>query len=60
MGHAISAGIYLGGIFSLGTTIGINGIAISFVIGACAQAIFYIIVSKYLKNHESSNNIPDN
>jgi len=51
-GQAISAGIYLGGIFSLGTTIGINGIAISFVIAACAQAIFYIIVSKYLKNHE--------
>jgi len=59
-GQAISAGIYLGGIFSLGTTIGINGIAISFVIAGCGQAIFYFIVSKYLKNHESSNNIQDN
>ena len=60
IGQAISAGTYLGGIFSLGAIIGINGIAISFVIAGCGQAIFYIIVSKYLKNHESSNNIQDN
>jgi O-antigen/teichoic acid export membrane protein len=60
VGQAISAGIYLGGIFSLGNTIGINGIAISYVISGCSQAIFYFIVLKYLKNHESSNNIQDN
>ena len=59
-GQAISAGIYLGGIFSLGTTIAINGIAISLVMSSAGQAIFYIIVSKYLKNHESNNNIQDN
>jgi O-antigen/teichoic acid export membrane protein len=60
VGQAISAGIYLGGIFSLGNIIGINGIAISYVISGCIQAIFYLIVSKYLQNHESSNNIQDN
>jgi O-antigen/teichoic acid export membrane protein len=59
-GQAISACTYLGGIFSLGFIIGINGIAISFVIAAYGQAIFYFIISKYLKNHESNNNIQDN
>jgi O-antigen/teichoic acid export membrane protein len=59
-GQGMSVGIYLGGLLTLGTLMGVNGIAISLVMSSAGQAIFYIIVSKYLKNHESNNNIQDN
>ena len=59
-GQGMSVGIYLGGLLTLGTLMGVNGIAISLVMSSAGQAIFYIIVSKYLKNRESNNNIQDN
>jgi O-antigen/teichoic acid export membrane protein len=50
VGKGISVIIYIGGIFTLGTLIGINGVAIALVLSGIGQAIFNIIASKYLKN----------
>ena len=55
VGQGISVGIYLSGIFTLGSIIGVNGIAISLVLAATAQAIFYIICTQLIKNHENKS-----
>jgi O-antigen/teichoic acid export membrane protein len=53
-GQGMSVGIYLGGLLTLGTLMGVNGIAISLVLSATGQAIFYIISAQYLKNQEKN------
>jgi O-antigen/teichoic acid export membrane protein len=55
IGKAISVGIYLIGIFTLGTLLGINGVAIALVLSGIGQAIFNIVASRYLKNSEEEN-----
>jgi len=55
-GQGISVGIYLSGLITLGTLIGVNGVAISLVAAAVGQAIFYIISARYLKNQEKNKN----
>jgi len=55
-GQGISVGIYLSGLITLGTLIGVNGIAISLLAAAVGQAIFYIISARYLKNQEKNKN----
>jgi O-antigen/teichoic acid export membrane protein len=56
IGQGMSVGIYLGGLLTLGTLMGVNGIAISLVMAATGQAIFYIISAQYLKNQEKNKN----
>ena len=53
IGQGISVSVYLGGLLTLGTIIGINGVAISLVLSGICQAIFYIIVIRHLKNQEA-------
>lgn len=55
-GQGMSVVIYLGGLLTLGTLMGVNGIAISLVIAATGQAIFYIISAQYLENQEKNKN----
>ncbi len=55
-GQGMSVVIYLGGLLTLGTLMGVNGIAISLVISSTGQAIFYIISAQYLKNQEKNKN----
>ena len=54
IGQGIAVVIYLGGLFTLGTLMGINGIAISLVLASTGHAIFYIICAQYLKNQEKN------
>jgi Na+-driven multidrug efflux pump len=53
-GQGMSVGIYLGGLLTLGTLMGVNGIAIALVMSSTGQAIFYIISAQYLKNQEKN------
>lgn len=46
IGQCIGVTIYLIGLFTLGTILGINGVAISLVISSSLQAIFYLWSSK--------------
>jgi len=62
--QGISVIVYLGGLLSIGSLIGINGVAISLVLAGMSQATFYIIIVRYLKkqkqNEESSKNQDQN
>jgi len=53
-GQGMSVGIYLGGLLTLGTLMGVNGIAVSLVLSSTGQAIFYIISAQYLKKQEKN------
>ena len=55
-GQGMAVGIYLGGLITLGTLMGVNGIAISLVLSATGQAIFYIISARYLRNQGKNEN----
>lgn len=52
IGQGISVSVYLIGLLTLGTIIGINGVAISLVLSGICQAVFYIIIIRHLKNQE--------
>ena len=56
IGQGISVSVYLGGLLTLGTIIGINGVALSLVLSSICQAVFYIIVIRHLKNQETLRN----
>jgi len=49
-GWVIHLVVYIPGIFILGQFYGINGVAVSLVLAAIIQAIFYIIANRYLIN----------
>ena len=53
IGQGISVSVYLVGLLTLGAIIGINGVAISLVLSSICQAVFYIIIIRYLKNQEA-------
>ena len=56
IGQGISVSVYLTGLLTLGTIIGINGVAISLVLAGICQAVFYIIIIRHLKNQEALSN----
>jgi O-antigen/teichoic acid export membrane protein len=47
IGQSISITIYLIGIFTLGETYGINGVAASFVLSGIVQTMYYITIKKF-------------
>jgi O-antigen/teichoic acid export membrane protein len=47
IGQSITVGVYLFGIFTLGETYGVNGVAISFVLSGIAQTIYYLSMKKF-------------
>ena len=53
IGQGVSVSVYLVGLLTLGLIIGINGVAISLVLSSICQAVFYIIIIRYLKNQEA-------
>jgi O-antigen/teichoic acid export membrane protein len=53
IGQGISVSVYLVGLLTLGLIIGINGVATSLVLSSICQAVFYIIIIRYLKNQEA-------
>jgi O-antigen/teichoic acid export membrane protein len=45
-GQAILVAIYISGIFVLGGSFGINGVAISFVLASISQSVFFVTMSR--------------
>jgi O-antigen/teichoic acid export membrane protein len=50
IGQAVSLGIYITGLLTLGSVIGINGVALSLLFSAIGQMIFYICTDKFFIN----------
>ena len=50
VGQAISASTYIVGLLTLGGILGINGVAISLLISATCQTIFYYFTNRYFMN----------
>jgi len=48
IGQGIFVGLHVLGIFSLGTELGIQGVAISLVIAATAEALYFVIINRVL------------
>ena len=50
IGQAVSLGIYITGLLTLGSIIGINGVALSLLFSAIGQMIFYICTDRFFIN----------